>query len=692
MKIKNYNSCCIAIFVTALFHLLIYPYFYSKDLGNVYYYIISFGVFFAVFFITRFFLQYFGNDDKSHFPFYVWLSFIIFVFWTVLMYFCETDFYYFFIENSLRHRISYWVYFGALFSFACFIYIIISYFKTNIKVLKVIFIFVLSGAQSLALFAPNIINDLGGNLYHIHAYFNPIYNIIEGIPFSDIINSIYGHYPIFYYLPMKFFLLIGFSFVDSAIAVTMLFGFVSFLLVYFSLYILIKRDGLFYLSALVVSYISFYYYLPGQYYQILPHRILFPSVIIFLISFYLKKRISFWVVVISSGLALLWNFESGIVCLMVMVLFYICKNIENYKKSIIYLIFKGVILGLISFVLSFVFYNIINLLLGGKIQNINGFIFPIMSDFDISDLSIRIPTIFSIYFLEFVFFSLLICLFVLKCFKRELNDLYIALSCFALLGLGLFPYFYNRAAFANVSIVHIPFSVSIFFTLQCIIETDYKTPELNILKKECVLCSSIIISFFVLGSLSGIPLTFMNRANSSWRIEEYKIVCNTIKNKIPIDAAAVGPGVTDIYYSIGREPQIYVMDWSDWAFSKNSREYTLEEINSKQKILLCDSSAISIYLDRDEWMTADCLFDVFYYLVRTDSNHESKKDFIIDYSINNNYSIEDFIDLCFLNCYDSFSDEERMKYYLDVYSNVQDRKVLYDIILNDYSTNKFGFY
>lgn len=690
MKSRYFFSGMVATIGVALFHVLIYPYLFAANFGNVSYYVLISVIFFAVFFISDYFIDYFKIEIARQSTGFIAFYLILFAVWFVSMYFFENESYYFSEDYSLRHRIPFYLYFSFLLLASACVFLFLSKIKKNIKFLRIISAVALSITQTVVLFAPNIINDHGGNLFHIHAYFNPVYNIVKGLPYDDIIASIYGHYPLFYYLPMKFLSLFGIPMIHSAMIITMIFGFVSFLLIYIALSKFIKRDGLFYISIVSISYISFYYYQSGQYYQMLPHRILFPAITLFVLSVFYLKKIPAWIQIVVSAAGLLWNFESGIICLIILTFYSVFINAVFEKKRSFKDYFWEVIKCILSFAVSFGLLNVFNFALGGRMLSVKDFIYPIMSnDFEISGLAIKIPTFLSLYFLEFAVLMLLLCIIIVKIFKKSFNKEELYLASVTLMGLGMFPYYFNRAAFANVSIVHIPFLFALCYAVQLFFD-EFENTEKKYKKGMMIGSVSVIFAFFCMGALSGIPLSINDRVNSSWKTDEYDQLCDIIKTYIPSDAAAVGPGLTDIYTSLGWEPQIYVMDWSDWDCSQTKREYALKEINSKERILLCDSSAVKSYLDKNDWVTVEFLFDAFYYLERIDENTD-KKDFILLYSDNNDYSIEDFIDLCFLNCYENYSDDERMNYYLAVYDIVKDRGVLYDFILDDYNINKFGF-
>ena len=51
---------------------------------------------------------------------------------------------------------------------------------------------------------PNIFGrSEAGDHFHAHAYYNSVYNVYQGLPYTDTMTSIYGHYGLLFKIPMK---------------------------------------------------------------------------------------------------------------------------------------------------------------------------------------------------------------------------------------------------------------------------------------------------------------------------------------------------------------------------------------------------------------------------------------------------------------------------------------------------------
>lgn len=68
------------------------------------------------------------------------------------------------------------------------------------------------------------------------AYFNSIYNVLHGSPYTENATSIYGHYAILYKLPMK---LLGGDLIDF-ILLNSLIGALCFLAMFLALHFIVK--------------------------------------------------------------------------------------------------------------------------------------------------------------------------------------------------------------------------------------------------------------------------------------------------------------------------------------------------------------------------------------------------------------------------------------------------------------------
>lgn len=84
-----------------------------------------------------------------------------------------------------------------------------------------------------------IVNTFEGDPYHGEAYLESIYNVADGIPYEELTTGIYGHYGLFFLLPMKIF---GAKAVVIQFLIALV-GVVTDLAMLYCIHHLIKRTG-----------------------------------------------------------------------------------------------------------------------------------------------------------------------------------------------------------------------------------------------------------------------------------------------------------------------------------------------------------------------------------------------------------------------------------------------------------------
>lgn len=186
--------------------------------------------------------------------------------------------------------------------------------KNNIRYLAVA---VCSFIVAISEYAPNPLYDIGGGINHYDSYTVSIFNALAGAPFSDINRSIYGHYAIIYYPFVK---LLGGGTAGVALAISF-FSICTILFMSLAGLKMIKDDKIFLLYECALLFVTSVIFLRGGYYQAFPHRCFFPALMFFLCACingidsgdkkYRCFKYAGWVII---AFALMWNFETGIVC------------------------------------------------------------------------------------------------------------------------------------------------------------------------------------------------------------------------------------------------------------------------------------------------------------------------------------------------------------------------------------------
>ena len=163
-----------------------------------------------------------------------------------------------------------------------------------------------------SMYTPNIFGrgELSDS-YHGHAYFNSVYNIYQGMPYTHNVTSIYGHYALFFKIPLKLFHGDFRAFVMMLAMV----GTLAHVCAFLTLQLLVESRVLRIAGALGVAF-PILGMRGGYYWQVWPHRVVFPMVLLLYGAVILKKNyrgfISTAVGYLICLLAVLWNTETGI--------------------------------------------------------------------------------------------------------------------------------------------------------------------------------------------------------------------------------------------------------------------------------------------------------------------------------------------------------------------------------------------
>ena len=297
-----------------------------------------------------------------------------------------------------------------------------------------------------------------GGAHHFEAFYYPAYYVYHNMDIGINFTNLYGLYP--YYLLPIFKLLGGITILKFTTIYTILLFFISILLLIF----LYK-----YLDNYYISFISFFtilmYYLhqlivfkEDYYYQYIPHRIIFPIIIFFIVYKILtttdKKQKRFKVLgYIISGMSLLYNIDSGVVTVITYIGFnlyqyaldYDFKNKKLYLESLKTIGFT--ILSCLFFIgilnLTIYFRTGSNLHLASILYGQNIF-------YKLGFYMIKMKLVHPWIILIFVYlYVLTYSITKLKCFNKNIIQddriKYSLLFTLSLIGLGIFSYYQGRS-------------------------------------------------------------------------------------------------------------------------------------------------------------------------------------------------------------------------------------------------------
>ncbi len=297
------------------------------------------------------------------------------------------------------------------------------------------------------------------DFYHGAAYTESITNTMHGVPFDIYTSGIYGHHALFFAPIVKLF---G----GTAFAMLRLIALSGALATALCVYIIhntVSRNNIRILSIFtcITTLIAFRL---RNYWQLQPHRILFPLVIVAFVV-YLSKRdryVKKWVLV-GFGLcaaAIVWNTESGMFSLLGYVLALIVRFWQREKwnsKTMLLHYAEWGVCSLLTVIAPILLVNFYNLCCGGG-WILKDFFFPLFTtSYMTGELAISVGAGYQVWYMAIVLFFVLVfyALYHTKFIRTDGEGYdqhapaYIALGVVALLSIS---YYINRAAYHNLDI------------------------------------------------------------------------------------------------------------------------------------------------------------------------------------------------------------------------------------------------
>jgi len=231
-------------------------------------------------------------------------------------------------------------YFYGVLLFPIVAYYILASKRENAKIIKTLS-YVFSGLLIVGVFFVNIFSSHSesfvNNLFvtfHLNPLFYPMAQVMAGKTILVNVTSMYGFFPIFL---EKIFDVVGLSVLSFSTLMSLLLS-CSYLFLFIFLCRIIKNNIilLFGFSTIIYYFLEISRTDSNTYFQYWPIRIFFPCLILMLISFYArnKKKYLFYLISITSVLAVLWNLDSGIIVFLSWVATLCYGELFNENKKI----------------------------------------------------------------------------------------------------------------------------------------------------------------------------------------------------------------------------------------------------------------------------------------------------------------------------------------------------------------------
>ncbi len=398
------------------------------------------------------------------------------------------------------------------------------------------------------------------NIHHTSAYMDTIYNVLRGMPFEGGLTEQYGHYGLFF-LP---FALTGINTKGMGIVMGLM-GAATFILCMLSFCTVVKSNLIRALVMISATTANIYQINEGIYWQVFPHRLFFPALLIFMVTLYSQKGLTKRRYIIGSivaMLAVLWNFESGIVsaagwCAFVF-LDHLQKNEATLSKivKLVLVLIGDLIFSVIG---SLLITDIYNLICGGKLLSLKKFLGMLLDKSYMDSLVGPVEWGNAMYLHKIMAFLICLAIALLHNKLIGIEKDYVktnTMAVTAIMGLGLITYYMNRTQ-ATEGIINLYAAMCFGFLVSLAAEhiRDIKKAEKY---------SMTGILWTVLGFYAVIALLICFNTGIDWygRVEgkfnngaynykEFKDFTKQLKDSIPKDTWAKGEGTTAMYMELG---------------------------------------------------------------------------------------------------------------------------------------------
>ena len=434
-----------------------------------------------------------------------------------------------------------------------------------------------------SMYTPNIFGrGEQSDSYHCHAYFNSVYNIYQGMPYTHNVTSIYGHYALFFKIPMK--LLHG----DFRAFVMMLamVGTFAHVCAFLTLQLLVESRALRIAGALAIAF-PILGMRGGYYWQVWPHRIVFPMILLLYGAVILKKNYRGFISMAGGYLicllAVLWNTETGIFLAISWAAMYVSRYFSENRVKIGKLLINMAVhvAGIVFSVLgAYGTVNLYNILKHSPVNSLEDFLVPLLSsNYMEGVLHLDMPLYPCAYMAVITLFLMGISVGLSGWFQEEKKQCWNRELIFLLSvgALGCLVYYINRPAYHNLDCVALPAAIlSAYFGqygLRFIRNKEWK--NFGKISSTHVFRAGVglICTAAVLAMSTGTVLQFAQNSQIKENfhdMEDFEGLAAQVAEMVPGNTPAFGINIPEIYSLLQRRTECFTMDFSDMLVRPDS--------------------------------------------------------------------------------------------------------------------------
>ena len=237
------------------------------------------------------------------------------------------------------------------------------------------------GAAALGGIAVYCDNIMAEDILHGNTYYNSVYNAVMGAPFDYCNQSIYGHYAMFLKYPVK---LLGGDMTAFSIVISFL-GALSIFAVALAMDLCVKNRVIAMIGVWALPVMFLYY--KQNHWQMFPHRVLFAGITLWLLALLFHKKHTWikWIGYAVGGMSVLWNVETGAICLAVWTLACVLKDVTEQEYRIVIIlkqIMKNIAYTILTLFGTLVVFNVYNMSCGERWHGFRFLLFPFIDSWD----------------------------------------------------------------------------------------------------------------------------------------------------------------------------------------------------------------------------------------------------------------------------------------------------------------------
>lgn len=438
---------------------------------------------------------------------------------------------------------------------------------------------------------PNIFGRAeAGDHFHAHAYYNSVYNVYQGLPYTDTMTSIYGHYGLLFKIPMK---LVGGDFRMFVLMIAAL-GTLAHVCAFLVLELTVESRILRALGAVAAAF-PVLGMRGGYYWQVWPHRMIFPMILLLYAAILMKKQ--WWnrrtglAGYLICLLAILWNTETGVILAVAWMALYISRCLAGGEWRIGRLtrtVPVHAVCVTASFFGAYGLVNLYNLSKHSPANTLGEFLIPLLSDSYMVDiLHLDLPMYPSAYMGVIVLFLIGTVMGISTWFyPKQKNEGQVQLLFFlSISALGRMTYYVNRPSYHNLDCVSLSAVILLAYLGQrgmtFVKERKWKHWEEMDLAGVVNGTLGLACAAAVLAMSTGTVLQFSQNSKikeNYHNVGELEAFVQEIAEVVPENTHGFGLNVAEIYSLLHWNTQCFTMDFSDMAVIPESLQELQEQL------------------------------------------------------------------------------------------------------------------